>query len=123
MCALAAFLCASIHFSNLSSADKDCMPENIFVQSSSCICIFGTNNRMDHAQVSNTNRAELSKSNIEFFYRDLNCDEVEGVWRWFMLASTIMNIFGVVSTLLFIVSSFYWKKKTKVYSNVRTNLY
>lgn len=61
------------------------MPENIFVQSSSCICIFGTNNRTDHAQVSNTNRAELSKSNIEFFYRDLNCDEVEGVWRWFML--------------------------------------
>lgn len=65
------------------------MPENIFVQSSSCICIFGTSNRTDHAQVSNTNRAELSKSNIEFFYRDLNCDEVEGVWRWFMLGKQL----------------------------------
>lgn len=86
---MAAFLCAAIHFSNLSSAEKDCMPENIFVQSSSCICIFGTNNRNNHAQVSNTNRAELSKSNLEFFYRDLNCDEVEGVWRWFMLGKQL----------------------------------
>lgn len=96
-CSSLAFIYGAIHFTTLNSSDKECLPENLLIASSSCICLFGDRRNMTHdfnTMISNNNGSNGEVRNMSFnetsagfeiHYRDLSCNEVVGIWYYVIL--------------------------------------
>lgn len=96
-CSSLAFIYGAIHFTTLNSNDKECLPENLLIASSSCICLFGDRRNMTqdfNTMISNNNGSNGEIRNVSFnetsagfeiHYRDLSCNEVVGIWYYVIL--------------------------------------
>lgn len=119
-----AFIYAIVHFINLSSDNKKCLPENILVASSSCICIFNVNlnqqENLTNPHLDSSGNIESNRTGFEFHYRDLSCNEVLEAWIYILLASSVLNLIGLFLSVIFLWQ-FIFGCKRKTYMSVRTN--
>ena len=134
-----AFIYATIHYFNLASENKQCLPENVFEASSSCICRFNVNG-LNHKNLSigqNENGSLIVSTTphpdkigvtevpknvaMEFHYKDLSCTEVVGAWVYFLLASIVLNLIGLVLSVVFLTQFLFGCKKKENYLSVRTS--
>lgn len=124
---LAAFTCASLHLNNLFSPTTKCASTNIFIANASCICIFGAKdtNFTPPNGTEPANRAEeLFSGGYEFHYKDLSCNEVNGAWRYLLMASIVLNVLGFfIGSCYLLLSCFKKKDKRKIYNSVRTDVF
>lgn len=102
-CSSLAFIYGAIHFTTLNSSDKECLPENLLIASSSCICLFGDRRNMTHdfnTMISNNNGSNGEVRNVSFnettagfeiHYRDLSCNEVVGIWYYVILGELFLK--------------------------------
>lgn len=132
-----AFIYATIHYFNLSSDNKLCLPENVFEASSSCICRFNvnglTNKNLSIGQVNENGSltsttphpeiiglTEIPKNlGLEFHYRDLSCTEVVGAWVYILLGSLVLNFIGLILSVIFLTQFVFGCKKKEKYLSVR----
>lgn len=104
-CSSLAFIYGAIHFTTINSNDKECLPENLLIASSSCICLFGDRRKMTHdlnTMISNNNGSNGEIRNVSFnetsagfeiHYRDLSCSEVVGIWYYVILGISLIIFF------------------------------
>jgi hypothetical protein len=120
-----AFIYASFHFMSLTSDHKKCFPENVFINSSSCICIF---NVEPEASMNDSVEGKLDSSghidiadnggNIVHF-RDLSCNELS-TWTHILLTSMIFNFVGLLAAVSFMTQFIFGcKRKQRTYASVR----
>lgn len=130
-----ALIYASFHYVSISSNDKKCFPENVFVHGSSCICIFNvggggggesSNSTRDVDSVeSHTDSSGLislaeNGGNIVHF-KDLSCSELT-TWTHILLTSMILNFVGLSLAVCFMTQFIFGcKRRRKHYSNVRND--
>lgn len=124
-----ALIYASFHYANLTSDNKKCFPENVFINSSSCICIFNVEPAAVVIRESlDTNVDSLGSvdspdgRNIVHF-RDLSCNELS-TWTTILLASMILNFIGLVLSVCFMAQFIFGcKRRTKrTYISVRNTV-
>jgi hypothetical protein len=119
-----ALIYATFHYVSLSSDNKKCFPENVFVNSSSCICVFnvakdvvlsrevtrndstGTMDSSGHIDIDIPQGGNVVK------FRDLSCNELE-IWRSILLASMILNFVGLVLSVCFLTQFIFGCKRRK----------
>jgi hypothetical protein len=102
-----AFIYASIHYHSLILDDKECVPENVFTSDSSCICVFH-NPHLRFIERESTRNATTLKGladgdGVEVHYRDMNCNEVQGVWVYILLVSTLLNLLGLIFSVAYML--------------------
>jgi hypothetical protein len=124
-----ALIYASFHYISVTSNNKKCFPENVFINSSSCICIF--NVRPDavvskesigiesHTDV-NGNIDIPEERNIVHF-KDLSCNEL-GTWEHILLTSMILNFTGLVLAVCYMTQFIFGckRRRKRTYASVRT---
>jgi hypothetical protein len=125
-----ALIYASFHYVSLTSNDKVCFPENVFVHGSSCICIFNINhvknstNEVIDGVESHTDSSGLihppeNSQNIVHF-KDLSCSELM-TWTHILLTSVILNFIGLILAVSFMTQFIFGCKRRRKhhYANVR----
>lgn len=123
-----AFIYASFHYISLTSDNKKCFPENVFINSSSCICIF---NMKADAVVQKENGIESytdSNGLIDMpdgrnivHFRDLSCNEL-ATWTHILLTSMILNFIGLVLAVCYMTQFIFGckrRRKRRTYVSVR----
>ena len=123
-----ALIYASFHYISITSDNKKCFPENVFVNSSSCICIFNvtpetvlTRADLDN-QTNSSGILELLKDGREIVhFRDLSCTELP-TWSHILLASMLMNFIGLLLAICFMTQFIFGckRRKKKTYISVRS---
>lgn len=121
-----ALIYASFHYVNLTSDHKKCFPENVFVSSSSCICIFNVDPEKaviregleSNASSSGSDALPDERSIVHF--RDLSCNELS-TWTHILLASMILNLLGLVLSVFFMTQFIFGCKRRakRTYISVR----
>jgi hypothetical protein len=117
-----ALIYATFHYVSLSSPRKQCFPENIFVNSSSCICVFNvdkdavlskemTRNESPGTMDSSGHIEIMDGGNVVHF-RDLSCNELE-IWRSILFASMILNFIGLILSVCFLTQFIFGCKRRK----------
>lgn len=121
-----AFIYASFHFMSLTSDHKKCFPENVFINSSSCICVFNvspdaeTMNDSVEGKLDSSGHVDLAEQggNIVHF-RDLSCNELS-TWTHILLTSMILNFIGLLLAVCFMTQFIFGcKRKRRTYASVR----
>uniref|UniRef100_A0A336KB03 CSON001053 protein n=1 Tax=Culicoides sonorensis TaxID=179676 RepID=A0A336KB03_CULSO len=133
-CSSLAFIYGAIHFTTLNSNEKECLPENLLIASSSCICLFGDRRNMTqdfNSMISNNNGSNGEIRNISFndssagfeiHYRDLSCHEVAGIWYYVILVLMVLNGLGLIAAITFLVIfSISIRNRARRYTSVRLN--
>jgi hypothetical protein len=101
-----AFIYASIHYHSLILDDKECVPENVFSTGSSCICVFHNSHLrfIESEAARNATKLKTPDGNgVEVHYRDMNCNEVLGVWVYILLVSTLLNLLGLIVSVAYML--------------------
>jgi hypothetical protein len=121
-----ALIYASFHYISLTSDNKKCFPENVFVNSSSCICMFNVSpdtvvSREILGDTDSSGLVELPDSNNIVHFRDLSCNELT-TWTHILLTSMILNFTGLVLAVCFMTQFIFGCKRRRktTYSTVRT---
>lgn len=121
-----ALIYASFHYVNLTSDNKKCFPENVFINSSSCICVFNVKPETVIIRETLETSANLSGAvdvpdgrNIVHF-RDLSCNELT-TWTHILLTSMVLNFIGLGLAVCFMTQFIFGcKRRTKkTYVSVR----
>lgn len=123
-----AFIYASFHYISLTSDNKKCFPENVFINSSSCICIF---NVKPESAVSRESIELLADSSGEVnlpdggnivHFRDLSCNELT-TWTHILLTSMILNFIGLVLAICFMTQFIFGckRRRKRSYVTVRSS--
>lgn len=94
-----ALIYASFHYISIESDNKKCFPENVFINSSSCICIFNVNPETNmsresifaETQTDSYGRVDLPDGGNIVHFRDLSCNELP-TWGHILLASMVRTI-------------------------------
>ncbi|XP_063705892.1 uncharacterized protein LOC134834984 [Culicoides brevitarsis] len=133
-CSSLAFIYGAIHFTTLNSNEKECLPENLLIASSSCICLFGDRRNMTqdfNTMISNNNGSNGEIRNVSFnetsagfeiHYRDLSCHEVAGIWYYVILVLLILNGLGFLAAIVFtVIFAISYRNRTRRYTSVRLN--
>lgn len=121
-----AFIYASFHYISLASDNKKCFPENVFINSSSCICVFNVNPEtvLTRADLENntdsSGHVELPSDRNIVHFRDLSCNELP-TWSHILLTSMIMNFIGLVLSVCFMTQFIFGckRRRKKSYVSVR----
>lgn len=121
-----AFIYASFHYISLASDNKKCFPENVFINSSSCICVFNVDPELvlTKAALENNTDAhghvELPENHNIVHFRDLSCNELP-TWGHILLTSMIMNFTGLVLSVCFMTQFIFGckRRRKKPYVSVR----
>lgn len=121
-----AFIYASFHYISLASDNKKCFPENVFINSSSCICVFNVNPEavLTRADLENntdsSGQVELPSDRNIVHFRDLSCNELP-TWSHILLTSMIMNFIGLVLSVCFMTQFIFGckRRRKKSYVSVR----
>lgn len=113
----AAFLFAALHLDNITSEHTRCMPANIFTTNAACICLFGGANTTSHLEIRTAEEGEVTAGGFEFQYRDLNCSEVSGAWKYILITSTVLNMLGFMLSFLYMVLLCFPERKSKRNNN------
>lgn len=121
-----AFIYASFHYISLASDNKKCFPENVFINSSSCICVFNVSpetvlTRADLENVTDSNGlVELPDNRNIVHFRDLSCNELP-TWSHILLTSMILNFIGLVLSVCFMTQFIFGckRRRKKSYVSVR----
>lgn len=118
-----ALIYATFHYVSLTSDNKNCFPENVFVNSSSCICIFNVNKNVilskefarddsEGLMDSNGHIDIPENSNNVVHFRDLSCNEL-GTWSHILLTSMILNFIGLLLCVCYLTQFIFGCKKRK----------
>lgn len=121
-----AFIYASFHYISIASDNKKCFPENVFINSSSCICIFNVSPEtvLTRADLENNTDAnglvELPDSRNIVHFRDLSCNELP-TWSHILLTSMALNFIGLVLSVCFMAQFIFGckRRRKKSYVSVR----
>ena len=117
-----AFIYESFHFFSLTNDNKKCYPENIFINSSSCICIFNIrpNSTMINGHTDTDGHLDFPDNSNTIHFRDLSCNELT-TWTYILLASMILNFIGLVLSVCYMTQFIFGCKRRKIsYLSVRT---
>lgn len=123
-----ALIYASFHYISLTSDNKKCFPENVFINSSSCICIFNVDPDMNvskeigiDSHTDSTGHIELPDGGNIVHFRDLSCNELT-TWTHILLASMILNFIGLVLAVAFMTQFIFGckRRRKKTYVSVRS---
>lgn len=121
-----AFIYASFHYISLTSDNKKCFPENVFVNSSSCICMFNVkpDTVISREVVADTNSSgivEIPESNNIVHFRDLSCNELT-TWTHILLTSMILNLVGLFLAVCFMTQFIFGckRRRKRTYASVRS---
>ena len=124
-----ALIYATFHYVSLTSDNKRCFPENIFVNSSSCICVFNVNKDevLSRELIRNDSQGTMDSSghidiadggNVVHF-RDLSCNELS-TWANILLSSMILNLIGLILAVCYLTQFIFGcKRKRRTYLTVR----
>lgn len=121
-----AFIYASFHYISIASDNKKCFPENVFINSSSCICIFNVSpetvlTRADLENNTDPNGlVELPDNRNIVHFRDLSCNELP-TWSHILLTSMALNFIGLVLSVCFMAQFIFGckRRRKKSYVSVR----
>jgi hypothetical protein len=128
-----ALIYATFHYISLSSENKQCFSENIFINSSSCICVFNSKkdlvlskeltSNVDNSQgtMDSSGHINLSNESNVIHFRDLSCNELDS-WTHILLTSMILNFLGLVFSVCYL-TQFIFGCKTRhkrTYHSVKT---
>lgn len=120
-----AFIYASFHYMSLTSDNKKCFPENVFINSSSCICIFNVNpdttNVLKEVGADSEGHVDLPDGGNIVHFRDLSCNELT-TWTHILLASMILNFIGLVLAVAFMTQFIFGckRRRKRTYVSVRS---
>jgi hypothetical protein len=119
-----ALIYATLHYISLTSDNKRCFPENIFVNSSSCICVFNpksdvilskevTKNTDDTSggHMDSSGHIDVDGTNVVHF-RDLSCNELS-TWTHILLTSMILNFIGLLLAVCYLTQFIFGCKRRK----------
>lgn len=118
-----ALIYATFHYVSLTSDNKNCFPENVFVNSSSCICIFNVNKNVilskefarDDSEGSMDSNGHIDipdDANNVVHFRDLSCNELDS-WTHILLTSMILNFIGLLLCVCYLTQFIFGCKKRK----------
>ena len=121
-----ALIYASFHYVNLTSNHKKCFPENVFINSSSCICIFNVEPETDvlreNLEITTNSSSSTNSSNERnmVHFRDLSCNELT-TWTHILLTSMILNFLGLLLAVCFMTQFIFGCKRRvkRTYLSVR----
>lgn len=129
-----ALIYASLHYISLNSNSKTCFPENIFVNSSSCICIFNVNTKnvilskeiaRDDSEgiMDSSGHIDIPDGGNVVHFRDLSCNEL-GTWSHILLTSMILNFIGLCLCVAYLTQFIFGcrTRKKKIYASVRNGV-
>lgn len=127
-----AFIYASFHYISLNSDDKKCFPENVFINSSSCICIFNVKpdaiiskevGTIESQTTDSSGHVELPDTSNTVHFRDLSCNELT-TWTHILLTSMILNFTGLVLAVCFMTQFIFGckRRRKRTYASVRNNV-
>ncbi|CRK91154.1 CLUMA_CG004839, isoform A [Clunio marinus] len=122
-----ALIYASFHFVSLKSDRKKCFPENVFINSSSCICVFNVNSDFNISREFSVENHTDSSGIIDLpndgnivHFRDLSCNELE-TWTHILLTSMILNFLGLFFSVCYMTQFIFGcKRRKRFYTTVRT---
>lgn len=122
-----ALIYASFHYISLESDNKKCFPENVFINSSSCICIFNVNSEANVTRESIETHTDsyglldLPDGGNIVHFRDLSCNELS-TWTHILLASMILNVTGLVLSVCFMTQFIFGckRRRKRTYVSVRS---
>lgn len=121
-----ALIYASFHYISLTSDNKKCFPENVFINSSSCICMFNvdpdtavTRESMDN-YTDSSGLVEMPETGNIVHFRDLSCNELS-TWSHILLTSMILNFAGLVLAVCFMTQFIFGckRRRKRTYASVR----
>jgi len=123
LCTLAASIFAAIHIAHILTYGQQCAPAIMYTASSSCICNYSATNTTNQSRLQAQSESDLTIAPHEFYYRDLNCNEVTGAFKYILIASSILNFIGFLICSIFL-SLLCIKNavKRKPYAPVRTTI-
>lgn len=117
-----ALIYATFHYISLNSDNKTCFPENVFVNSSSCICIFNVSKevilskemaRDDSEGIMNSSgHIDIQEGGNVVHFRDLSCNEL-GTWSHILLTSMILNFLGLLLCVCYLTQFIFGCKRRK----------
>lgn len=122
-----ALIYASFHFISITSDNKKCFPENVFINSSSCICVFNVNSDSIVTREMVVDRHLDSSGNIDLpdssnivHFRDLSCNELT-TWTHILLTSMILNFIALVLSVAFMTQFIFGckRRRKRTYVSVR----
>lgn len=125
-----AFIYASFHYISLTSDNKKCFPENVFINSSSCICIFNVkpesvvSRESIELHLDSSGDVNLPDGGNIVHFRDLSCNEL-ATWTHILLTSMILNFIGLVLAVCFMTQFIFGckrRRKKRTYVTVRASV-
>lgn len=125
-----ALIYATFHYISLTSDDKKCFPENVFINSSSCICIFNpkaeavlTREAALDANTDSSGNIDLQDGGNIVHFRDLSCNELT-TWTHILLTSMLLNFIGLVLSVAFMTQFIFGckRRRKKSYVSVRNGV-
>lgn len=124
-----AFIYASFHYISLTSDNKKCFPENVFINSSSCICIFNVkpesvvSRESIELHLDSSGDVNLPDGGNIVHFRDLSCNEL-ATWTHILLTSMILNFIGLVLAVCFMTQFIFGckRRRKRTYVTVRASV-
>lgn len=129
-----ALIYATFHYISLTSDNKKCFPENIFINSSSCICVFNVRNEVvlskevassdDSEGLMDTNgHIDIPDGGNVVHFRDLSCNELS-TWTHILLTSMILNFVGLILAVCYLTQFIFGckRRKKRNYISVRNGV-
>lgn len=126
-----ALIYASFHYISLTSDNKKCFSENVFINSSSCICMFNVEPDtvisrevgVIETQTDSSGHVELPDTSNIVHFRDLSCNELT-TWTHILLTSMILNFIGLVLAVCFMTQFIFGckRRRKRTYVSVRNNV-
>lgn len=123
-----AFIYASFHWLMLARNDnKKCFPENVFVNSSSCICIFNVRPESNvsreniETHINSSGLIDLPDGGNIVHFRDLSCNEL-ATWSHILMTSMILNFAGLVLAVCYMTQFIFGckRRRKRTYVSVRS---
>lgn len=128
-----ALIYATLHYISLNSDNKSCFPENVFVNSSSCICVF--NHKKDlilskelardesEGVMDSSGHIEIEENSNVVHFRDLSCNEL-GTWTHILLTSMILNFIGLTLCVCYLTQFIFGcrRRRKRHYTSVRNGV-
>lgn len=117
-----ALIYATFHYVSLTSDNKKCFPENIFVNSSSCICVFNVSKEVvlskemtrndSQGTMDSNGHIDIPDGGNVVHFRDLSCNELS-TWTHILLASMILNFIGLALAVCYLTQFIFGCKRRK----------
>lgn len=125
-----ALIYATLHYVSLNSDNKNCFPENIFVNSSSCICIFNVSKNVilskeiarddSEGVMDSSGHIDVPDGGNVVHFRDLSCNEL-GTWSHILLTSMILNFIALCLCVVYLTQFIFGcrKRSKRSYASVK----